>query len=144
MGIETALITAAVVAAGASIAGGVSAQRSANQEAKLQREQGGIANAEAQRQAAIRAEEVRKFSKVQKLAFLKSGVTLEGSPLLTLDETLTQGQEEVDAISRSGASQYNLAQKQARITQNKGRAALIGGIGNAAGAGLTYYGVAHK
>src|SRR4051812_45496894 len=88
MGIETALIAAAVVSAGASVAGGISANNSAKREAGLLNDQATLAQDEASAEANRRATEVRQFQRKQKLAFLKNGVTLEGSPLLVLDETI--------------------------------------------------------
>lgn len=141
MGIETALIAATVVSAGASIMGGISARSSANREAKALNEQAALAQNEATAEAQRRATEVRQFQRRQKLAFLKNGVTLEGSPLLILDETLTAGQEEVDAIMRRGTAQAKYYRESAAITKNKGRAALIGGIGGAASSFIGGYGI---
>lgn len=140
MGVEVALATAAIISAGASIAGGISADRSAKREAGALNDQAALAESESLAEAKRRATEVRQFQRRQKLAFLKNGVTLEGSPLLVLDETLASGQEEVDAIMRRGSSQAKLYREHAAITRNRGRAALIGGIGQAAGTTLMAYG----
>lgn len=141
MGIETALIAAAVVSAGASVAGGISANNAAKREAGLLNDQAGLAQNEAQAEAQRRANEVRKFQRTQKLAFLKNGVTLEGSPLLVLDDTIREGQQEVDAIVNRGTATARYYRESAAITKNKGRAALIGGIGSAASSMIGAYGV---
>ena len=39
----------------------------------------------------------------------------------------------MDAILAQGSARFNLAQEEATITQNKGRAALIAGLAGAAG-----------
>lgn len=124
---------AAIIAAGASVAGGVMAKQSADKQASLQRQQAEIQKAEAMRAAKQKEEEVRKFKARQKMAFIKSGVTLMGTPTLVLDETQNKGDEEVRAIINRGYAQYQLGMSTADITKNEGRAALIGGIGSAAG-----------
>lgn len=140
MGVETALIAAVTLSAGASIVGGISAQSAANREAKSLDDLASTSQNEAQAEARRRATEVRQFQRRQKLAFLKNGVTLEGSPLLVLDETLASGQEEVDAIMRRGTAQAKYYRESAAMTKNKGRAALIGGIGQAASTAIGAYG----
>lgn len=140
MGVEV-LVASAIISAGASIAGGMAADKAAKKEANLLNDQGDLAQTEANKEAARRADEVRVFQKRQKLAFLKNGVTLEGSPLLILDETLRKGQEEVDAVSNRGAAQADYYRRSAEITKSKGRAALIGGFGGAASTAVSAYGI---
>lgn len=126
----TLLATAAVVGAVSSVASGVMAQSAARKEAAALKDQGALAQQEAQTEAQRRADEVRRLSKKQKLAFIKNGITLEGSPLLTIDETKRQGQTEVDAISRRGYAINSLYNQRADITEREGRAQFIGGIGS--------------
>jgi len=145
MGLATAAIIASVVSAGASIAGGVSA----NKEAKRQ-----AATAEAE--ANMRAEEtarmgVREANAVgieaestrrrQKLAYLKSGVDLSGSPLMVMEATRRNGLDNVEetlrASSYGAAAQIQEGRSQARALKSSGRQALISGIGNAAGSAAT-------
>lgn len=127
------------LAAGASVVQGVMGYQAARDEARLINQQGILEQQEAQEEAQRKANEVRKFAARQKLAFLKNGVRLEGSPLLVVDETLTEGQKEVDAITRRGNALRTLRAQEAQITKNRGRAALIGGLGQAAGLGYSYY-----
>lgn len=131
--IPAAVIALTAVSAGASIYGGIQANSASKKEAGLLREQGAIAQSEADSEAASHARDVRRFAADQSLAFLSNGVTLAGSPLLVLDDTITQGQKEVDSITRSGNAQRSLFNQRADITRNQGRAALIGGLGQAAG-----------
>lgn len=82
------------------------------------------ANADAERYR-IQAD---NFKADQKLAYLKSGVTLEGSPLDVLDETARQATENIHAIqSRGNAEQVN-ADSEAAAMRTQGRGAFIGGI----------------
>ena len=121
------------IGAVASIYGGISSMTSANQEAQLQREQGGIALKEAEINAENEAYNQTVSTQKQRLAFLASGVSLEGSPTEVLASSKAYGQQQVDAILAQGSARFNLAQEEATITQNKGRAALIAGLAGAAG-----------
>ncbi len=133
--------TLIAVAVGGKLYSGYQANQSAKREASALEAQGEMAQAEADREAAAHANDVRKFARVQTLSFLKNGVTLEGSPLLVLDETITQGQEEVNSIVKSGAAQRTLFNRKAGITRSEGRAKMISSITDSAGmvgsAGLT-------
>lgn len=120
-----------------SIAGGISAQSAANQEAKLQEAQGGIALAESKVNAQNEAYNQTQAVGKQRLAFLANGVSLEGSPAEVLAESTRYGQTQVDAILKQGSAQYTLAQQQAAITKNQGRAALIAGIASGVGTAAT-------
>lgn len=121
------------ISAGASIIGGISANNSARREAKAIEEQGRLQQEEATAEATAHAQDVRRFAANQSLSFLANGVTLAGSPLLVLEDTVMQGQNEVDSIVRSGNAARRLAGEKAENTRASGRAALIGGIASAAG-----------
>ena len=123
-----ALAVLTLVSAAGSIYSGFAANSAANSEASLQRQQGEIAASEAQVNAKNEAFNQTQAVQNQRLAFLANGVTLEGSPALVLEESKKYGQGQVDAILRQGAAKKALADAEATITKNKGRAALIGGI----------------
>ncbi len=127
------LVAATAFSAVSSIAGGISAQSAANQQAKLQEQQGGIDLAEAKVNATNEAYNQNETLGKQRLAFLANGVSLEGSPTLVQDAAKKYGQQQVDSILNQGAAKYNLAQENAAITKNQGRAALIAGFGQAVG-----------
>lgn len=139
--VSATFIALAAVSATTSVIGGISANNAAKREAALQQEQGRLAQEEANREAARHAQDVRRFSRTQSLAFLRNGVTLAGSPLLVAEDTLTQGQEEVNSIVESGNAQRTLYNQRASATRNSGRAALVGGIGQAAGTVASSYAV---
>jgi len=108
------------------IFGGLSAERAATTEAGLQFDQARLAQSEAAAEARRIANQNRKFLKRQKLAFIKSGVTLEGSPLFILEQTLEEGQAEVDAEIRAGAARARLFTARSEQTSRGGRASLLG------------------
>lgn len=128
-----ALAGALAFSAVSSVAGGISGQSAANQQAKLQEEQGGIALKEANTNATNEAYNQSQALGRQRLAFLANGVTLEGSPALVQEQSRQYGQQQVQSILDQGAAQYNLAQKNAAVTRNQGRAALIAGIAQGVG-----------
>lgn len=113
----------------------------ASEDAALTAEsRGRMLRMEAEAEAERYGEQARGFKATQKLAFLKSGVALSGSPLDILDETTRVADENISAIRAGGAAreleQKNLA-SQARIG---GRAALLAGItGGAAKLGMATY-----
>ena len=126
----------ALLSAFGKIIAGVQQNNAAKVEALLQEEQGRILQEEAVSEAQRVANDRRKFRKKQKVAFLKNGITLAGSPLLVIEETRRESQAEVDAIIRRGRAQVNLAFQQAALTRGGGRAALTSGIFDA-GTSLT-------
>lgn len=141
MGVETAVIgTLLATSIGSSLYSGYQQKQAAKSEAGLMEDQGRLELEESKDEAARRAKEIRKFSARQKLAFIKNGVRLEGSPLDVIDETLTEGQKEVDSVLRRGNALYDLRTRQADNLKKSGRAALIGGIGSASGSVLSAFG----
>lgn len=153
MGIETALIGLGVGAQTASvlstistglsifsglssIAGGMQQQAEAGYQAELAAQQAESRAIELERQAAREAllaqEDADETRKRQKVAYLASGVTLEGSPLLVMEETRTRGAENVAEITASGKAAASSARAEGRIqsTQLKatGRQAFSEGL----------------
>lgn len=90
------------------------------------------ANADAQRYA----EQARSFTATQKMAYVKSGVTLTGSPLDVIDHDILVAQENISAIQARGAAQALGAENEAAAARIGGRTALLSGISGAARAGM--------
>lgn len=126
-------VTATALSVGGGLYSGAQQNKAAKQSAAAQEEQANLALEEASVNAGIVADDRRNFLKRQTLAFTKSGVALEGSPLLVLETTRAKSQQEVDAIIKSGNAQYKLGMANAQTTRNTGRAALIGSMVSAAG-----------
>ena len=133
MALQAAIIAFTLISATSKIVKGIQENKAAKAEALLIEEQGALQQQEAVTEAQRQATESRKFRKKQKVAFLKNGITLAGSPLLVIEETRRESQEEVNATVRRGNAQASLAFQQAAMTRNSGRAALLGGIFGAAG-----------
>lgn len=69
--------------------------------------------------------------------FLFSGVELEGSPLLVLEETLTLGEQDVQAIRDDGETKAKQSRLRAKSIRTKGRATLAGSLFKAGSTALT-------
>ena len=156
MGLETALVSLGVgaetaasigsfstifsgLSAASSLFGGVSANREAGRqaataqaEANLRAEETARAGAREAQFVGMEAESVRLR---QKLAYLKSGVDLEGSPLLMMEATRRNGLDNVEEVLRSSSStagaQIQEGRAKATALKSSGRQAFMSGISGA-------------
>lgn len=101
-------------------------QEAFREESRAVQLQGAIAREEAEEEAERQELENIRFQEQQRVTFLKSGVSLAGSPLLVLAETEEIGAKEVAAVRRRGAAQFGLASARARALRKRGKARLIG------------------
>lgn len=119
-----------------SIAGGFSGQSAGNQQAELAYQQAESRAIEQERvsarEAKLEQEATDDFRKRQKVAYLASGVTLEGSPLLVMEETRTKGAENVEEIKRAGSASADAARAEGRLQADQlkqsGRQAFTSGL----------------
>lgn len=123
----------ALLQAGGSLFGGYSAEKSAKEEGRALKKQGRLAAEEARTEEKRTFEDVTRAMARQKLAFLKSGVSLEGSPLLSLKDTEDEGKTQMGAIRRRGEAEYGLARDKAGRIRREGRSKLISGLFEAGG-----------
>lgn len=112
---------------------GFEAARASREEARAVKQQGALAAEESEVEAQRVEAEGGRFQARQKLAFLKSGVSLEGSPLLTLQETGEETKAQAGAIRRRGGAQFRLSRKRAKVARGRGRAALFSGAAETQG-----------
>lgn len=131
MGLETLAIAALTLSVGSKVVSGFAAKQASEEEADRIRDQGALALAENEVEAERVGKERKKFLARQKLAFLKGGVTLEGSPLLILEEGEEETEKEVEAIFRRGFAQKSLAEQKAASTEATGRGRLFGSLSSA-------------
>lgn len=114
MGWETALIIG-----GLQLASGVSQMKDANRQARAIAAEGDIV-------AANKAKEIRAKAAMQKVSFLNSGLTLDGTPMSVIEETFDTGLQDVNQIrSNYGA--------RAKSAVSAGRSAMLKGFASAAG-----------
>jgi hypothetical protein len=87
------------------------------------------------KQAQVEGENAKTAERRQKLAYLASGVTLEGSPLLIMEETRRKGAENVDEILKAGDAASGALMQEGYNTKTalnlKGREAFSSGISSA-------------
>lgn len=128
MGIETI----ALVTGGLQLASGVmqytqqkKADKAAKQAADAQAAQAEADAARAAQEELATAEATRKQ---QRLAFLKSGVDLSGSPLLVMEETRNKGNENAKNTIDSASARAKSLREQGAV----GRASLIGTLSETA------------
>lgn len=118
MGAETAAALQVASAVGGVVQG--------VQQAKAGREEAMETLKASKENARRRREELEKFKGKQRMGFLESGVLLEGSPLLVLEETERKGSEEIQEITEGGFRRANKLRR-------AGRDAFIGSMFSAAG-----------
>lgn len=142
MGVETVLIASAVVGAGGGIFSGIEANKAARKQAGIYTEQASAAE-EAGRFEEAQA--IRDFDTLlgeQKLSFAASGRSLEGSPLLILDQTIKDKETEVANIRRNTAREASQFRSAAKESKRAGRNALyssiIGGVSGGAKSYASY------
>jgi hypothetical protein len=106
----------AAVSAGADIMSGVFAMSAADAQRSSLRSQAALLRAESEADIARYAEETQGFKAEQSVRYLKSGVTLEGSPLEILDETTRVASENISAMrAKSAMEQQALKTKGAAL-----------------------------
>lgn len=127
-----ALVAFTALSAGSSIVQGIQANSAYTDQGIALMKQAQIAQQESEYAAAQKQREVDKTAARQVMAMAKNGVvTSAGSPLEVLYETMTLGQQEVDAIRRQGIAQADLYKTNANTAFNNGRSSLFGGVSNA-------------
>lgn len=117
--LSTMLLAATAVQAVGGILGGMQANKVAKENARIEME-----NAKAE--AKQKAKEVERLRSLQQAQYGASGVTLDGTPLMVLDETQKEGDAEVNDILRRGSNN-------AKVLRMEGRNAFTSGLFKAAG-----------
>ena len=127
------------VSVGTSLYSGAQANKAAKKQAALQEEQGQIQLQEALVEAAQIRQEGERTKQEQMMAYIGSGVEIQGTPLLVMTETTKLADTEAAATEKRGYAQGNLANAQAKITRAEGKAQMIASIGSAVSSGATTY-----
>ncbi len=121
MGIETMFL----ISAGMQVASGLmqySQQKKADKQAKQRANaEASLMEQDAARAALEEKRDAEKMRKLQRMTYLKSGVDLEGSPLLVMEETRVKGEENAANVSSGAKARANLVRQEGSIK----RASLI-------------------
>lgn len=120
--------TAIGLSAASAVMQGVQAKNTANYNAKMADRQ-----AEETRLTAAAEEDRQRARSTKVLSAMRtriaaSGVDLEGSPLLALEEGAANAEYDALAIRHAGSSQEARLRAQAALERSQGKAALFGGV----------------
>lgn len=142
--ITSAIGTAGTIFSGLSAAsslfGGISAQNEAAKQSAITQAQANLAAEESARTSAREAKfvgmEAESLRRRQKLAYLKSGVDLEGTPLLVMEATRKAGLDNVEEVYNSSQAGAQIVEGRTRAAalRSSGRQAFMQGLGGAASA----------
>jgi hypothetical protein len=130
MGAASAYLTGA--SGGLDLLSGIYGMDAANSRASLLKSQASLAVAESEAEAARYASEARSFKATQKMAYAKSGVKIDGSPLDVLDKTARTAAENISAIRAQGQAKAGALRAEAAGAKAQGRLALLKGVFSAA------------
>jgi hypothetical protein len=135
MGLETVMMISTVMQVAGSVAGYFQ-QKDADKEARnAANAQANLLQSDANRAAQEELVTADKARKTQLMDYLSSGVSLEGSPLLVMQETRNKGIENMKNTLDTARQKGNLLRQQGSV----GRASLLGTLGTAAGQVATGY-----
>ena len=110
----------------------LASNRASRREAKAQKKQGNLAAEEAELESQRQQEAGRRLQSKQSLAFLKSGVSLQGSPLLVLQDTERETNAQAASTRRAGSARRRLLRDSASNTKARGTAGVFKATGSAA------------
>ncbi len=108
--------------------GGLFSYLASQEMSDIAESKGRMLRAEAEADAVRYAEQARSLRGQQAVSYIKSGVTLEGSPLDVLDHDALVAQENISAIRARGAAGELEQLNQAAAARIAGRNAFIAGI----------------
>jgi hypothetical protein len=118
-------IAAAVAAAGAATYSADAQRRAGNQQADynaaVAEEDAKAAKAKAEYDEKAHRENVRKILATQRALYGKSGVSMEGSPLLVMEDTQKQGELDALAIRYGGDVASARSRSEANLARMTGR-----------------------
>mgnify|MGYP001024425500 CR=1 FL=1 len=129
MGATTALLGAS---AGLDIFSGLMGMRGADIESQSLRDQARLLQVESEADIARYARETAAFKAEQSVRYLKSGVTLEGSPLEVLDETTRVASENINAMRARATTEAQQLRAKGRSIQAASRLEFLKSVAGAA------------
>ena len=131
MGAITALTATAT---GLDLFSGIMGMSAADAQNSALRSQARLLQVESEADIARYASESRAFKAEQSVRYLKSGVTLEGSPLEILDETSRVAAENISAMRAKSSAEASALRAKGRGLQAASRVDFLKDV---AGAGMT-------
>lgn len=133
-------IIGAGIAAGSKVYEGIQARKAAKRQARALSEQARLERESAEFEAIQASRRFDKLLGTQKARISGSGIKLEGSPLLILEETLRDKKETIENIRRFGSARSEALRNEAFNATRQGRSAMTSSIVGAFGSGLSAFG----
>lgn len=128
MGLET-------IAAALFLGQGLLENDATQNEARALKKEASMIEMEGVEAASKTREEGRSFLGEQALSFIRSGISLEGSPLLVLEKTQRDIEDSASSLINRSNREASLTREQARRTQRAGTSSIFGGLAKAFTAG---------
>ncbi len=122
---------------GGQIFGGLSGRSQGESEAQDIEGQAALERSENLEEARRKRVEDRKFLAKQSVMFVKGGVSLEGSPMLVLEETEFEKEKQFAAGKNQANARFQFGMNKAQRVREQGRAKLTGGLFGGAGSGVS-------
>ena len=139
-----AAITSALTAATGTIVSADASRRAANQNADIAMQAAESAKNKAAYDEQMHRDRVQKLLSTQRALYGKSGVEMSGSPLLTMEDTASQGELDALAIRYGGDVAAAQNRSQANLSRMQGSNAMTAGYFSAGSTLLqgasSYYG----
>lgn len=129
----------AVASLATSVYSGSKQKDAAKAQAGMAEDDARLLKWEAEREAAITRDEGIRYAKEQAMAYMSSGVQLEGSALLTVAETIKLSETEAKAIEYRGGRMADMKNREASIYRKQGRASFISSIFSGASNAASIY-----
>ncbi len=126
-----------IASVGGQLFGGFSANRAGGSEADDIEAQASLERAENMEEARRQQIADRKFLAKQSVAFVKGGVSLEGSPMLVLEETAFEHEKQFAAGKRQAQARYQFGMNKAERVRQQGRSSMTGGLFGGLGSGVS-------
>lgn len=136
MGAALPIISIATTVGGKLFAG-FAARRAAEAEASDIRGQAALEREENLEEAKRLKREGQRFLAKQSLMFVKGGVSLEGSPLLVLEETREETEKQFRAGIKQAEARFGFGRKKAARVSAFGRTKFLSGLFGAAASGFS-------
>lgn len=130
------VIAGAAIAGGGQIYGGLQARKAAKKQQAALDAQARLERESAEFEAVQAGRKFDKLLGTQKARISGSGIMLEGSPMLLIEETLRDKAETIENIKRYGQARSDTLKAQAGNVRDTGRDQLTSSIIGAFGTGL--------
>lgn len=118
----------AILGAAGSVYGGIASYMMSKDQSKLLENQGTLAKEDYFRQAEVVRDQGYRFKQQQAMDYISSGVEIQGTALLVLQETTKMANTEAKWLEYTGGAIEQLQHENAKIKEREGKAALISGI----------------